>query len=338
MKKLISLLLALVLCFALFTGCASQKNPAAEEPAAEEPAAEEPAAEEPAETQDKFRIAICTGTVDNTWAARQVELLQLECTKETDKFEYTINSAVDAADQQNIMETYLEGDYDLIMIAPMDSALMAEACNKVYESGTPLFIYDRPMEGENYTCHVGGSDYASGVIAANYIGEQLGGKGDVVVLRNWLGTEGDLLRYNGFAETIAEKYPDINIVREVDGENSMEKGYQVMSDILAAVDHIDAVYAQVDESGIGAEQAIRNAKRTDVKYIIGVGGAQEVFDMMQEDGAIYTAIATYLPTNGMLAVQYAREYLLGNDVEKEILDEAFLITKDNVAEFYDMGF
>lgn len=320
MKRLVSRLLVLALLFGL-VGSYSFAS-----------------AETTSGGDEKFKIAICTGTVDNTWAAKLVELLQLECTKETDRFEYTVNSAVDSADQQNIIETYLLGDYDMIMVAAMDSALMAEVLNRVYESGTPLFLIDRPIDNENYACHIGGSDYNSGSLAGDYLGKQLGGKGDVVVLRNWLGTEGDLLRYTGFADTIAKNYPEINIVREVDGENSIEKGYQVMTDILAAVDHIDAVYAQVDEAGIGAEQAIRNAARTDIKYIVGIGGAQECFDMMKQEGAIYTAISTYLPTLGMYGVQYARKFLLGETVPKQILDEAILITKENVDQYYDLGF
>ena len=48
MKKIIALLLALVMVFAL-AACASNNEPAAETPAAETPAAETPAAEEPAE-------------------------------------------------------------------------------------------------------------------------------------------------------------------------------------------------------------------------------------------------------------------------------------------------
>ena len=47
MKKLLAILLALSMCFALLTGCGSSSD-AAEQPT-EEPAAEEPAAEEPAE-------------------------------------------------------------------------------------------------------------------------------------------------------------------------------------------------------------------------------------------------------------------------------------------------
>lgn len=337
MKKLIVLLLSVTLVFGTVacTTPSATEDPAGSPIKTDAPTGDNTTSTEPAE---KFRIAVCTSTADNTWMAKELDLLEQECEKETDRFEYTVKAAVDTADQQNIIETFLLGDYDLIMVLPQDSVLVEEVCNKVYEEGIPLFILDRPIAGDNYVCHVGGSDYASGALAAEYLGEKLGGEGNVAVLRNWIGTEGDLLRYNGFAETLAAKYPGIKIVREVEGENSMEKGYEAMSNILTAVDHIDAVYAQVDESGIGAEQAIRNANRDEIKYIVGIGGATECFDMMKEEGSIFTAIATYLPTTGMQAIKLARNYLLGESVEKEYLDPAILITAENVDEYYHLGF
>ena len=291
-----------------------------------------------AQETGKFRIAVSTSFADNTWMAKELELLQEEATKETDRFEFTIRAAVDPSDQQNMVETFLLGNFDLIMVQPIDSVLVEAVTTKVYEAGIPLIIFDRPIYGENYTSHIGGSDYASGALAAEYLGEQLNGEGTIAVLRNWTGTEGDLLRYNGFVDTLNENYPGIRIAREGEGENSKEKGYEAMSNILAAVPHLDALYAQVDESGIGAEQAIRNAGRTDIKYIVGIGGAQEAFDMMKEDGAIFTAIATYLPTSGMEAIKLARKYLSGEEIEKSILDPAILITKENVDEYYHLGF
>lgn len=113
MKKLLSLLLVLTLCIGLMAACNPVTDPQKLASDTKEPA-EDPSnnAEQTSEEQEKtkkFKIAICTGTVDNTWAAREVELLEQECTKETDRFEYTLNSAVDAADQQNILETYCSG-------------------------------------------------------------------------------------------------------------------------------------------------------------------------------------------------------------------------------------
>lgn len=291
-----------------------------------------------AQETGKFRIAVSACYPDNTWMAKQLELLMLESQNDTDRFEFIIRTAIDPVDQLNMLETFLLGSYDLIMVQPIDSVLIEAVTTKIYEAGIPLIVFDRPIYGENYTAHVGGSDYACGVLAAEYLGKELNGQGSVAVLRNWLGTEGDLLRYQGFVDTIKAKYPGIKIVREAEGENSKEKGYEAMSNILSAVPQLDAVYAQVDESGIGAEQAIRNAGRTDVKCIVGVGGAQEAFDMMKQEGAIFKAISTYLPTVGREALKIARAYLMGEEIEKSILDPAILITKENVDEYYHLGF
>ena len=62
-----------------------------------------------------------------------------------------------------------------------------------------------------------GDNYGGGVNAANYIGEFLGGKGDLAVLRSYVGTPIDLERYSGFTDTL-KKYPDMKILVEGDGE------------------------------------------------------------------------------------------------------------------------
>ncbi len=288
------------------------------------------------EAGKKFRIAICAMNPDNTWMSKHLENIEAECQNETDEFEYTLTAGKDAADQQAIIETYMTQDYDCIIVMPMDSTLLQDVCDRIYDSGTPLIVSERQIEGDKYLSYVGASDYECGKISADYFGEVLNGEGKVAVLRNFAGSQCDADRYNGFADRIAELYPGIEIISEADAENSREKGYEQMSNILAANDHIDAVYAQVDEAGLGALQAIENDQRTDIKAIIGVGGCREVFDLFSTD-SIYTAIASFFPTMGALAIKTARAYLKGEEVEHMILDPAYLITKENVDEFYEYG-
>lgn len=341
MKKLLATLLVTVMTVGLMAGCGSKQSTGGATSNATESSQTETTvgnASEESTKEGKFKIGICAMMPNNAWMAKNLELIEKECTEDADQFEYTLNAGQDAAQQQDILESYMTQDFDLIILMPQDSALLQDICSRIYEAGIPLIVAERPIEGEDYVSYIGGSDYRSGVVAGEYIGDVLGGKGAVAVLRNNVGSEGDLQRYNGFADTLKEKYPEIKIVREADGQESREKGYEVMGDILAAVNHIDAVYAQVDESGIGAEQAIRNAGRDDIKYIIGVGGAQEIFDMMKEDGAIYTGISSYFPTIGQTALQYGKRYLLGETLDKEILDPAMLITEENADEYYHLGF
>ena len=72
MKKIIALLLALVMVFAL-AACASNNEPAAETPAAETPAAEPPAAEEPAEEPAAEEPAAEADPMADLIAAAQAE-------------------------------------------------------------------------------------------------------------------------------------------------------------------------------------------------------------------------------------------------------------------------
>lgn len=297
----------------------------------------EPNTERPSpESAEKFKIGICAINGDNAWMAKHLELMEEEIKKETDKFDYTLSVGKDAADQQGIIETFMSGDYDLIIVCPSDSVLLKDVCDRVYDSGIPLIVAERPIEGDKFLSYVGASDYASGQVAGEYLGEVLNGEGKVAVLRNFVGTQNDSLRYAGFVDVITEKYPGIEIVKEADGEASRELGYTVMNDILAACDHIDAVYAQVDEAGLGALQAIENQNRDDVKHIIGVGGCKEIFDLFETD-SIYDAIASFFPSMGPLAIQTARAYLLGEEIEREIIDPAYLITAENVDEYYELG-
>lgn len=328
MKRFLTLILALCMVLALCACGAETTAPAQEEATAQEEAA--------APATEKFRIAICAMNADNTWMAKHLELMEEEITKETDEFEYTLSVGKDAADQQGIIETFMTQDYDCIIVMPQDSVLLKDVCDRVYDAGIPLIIAERPIEGDKFLCYVGASDYESGRVAGEYLGDVLNGEGKVAVLRNFVGSQGDAQRYAGLADVFAEKYPNIEIVREADAENSREKGYTMMGDILAACDSVDAVYAQVDEAGLGALQAIENAGREDVKHIIGVGGCTEIFDLFGTD-SVYTAIASYFPSMGPLAIKTAREYLKGGQIDKEILDPAYLVTADNVAEFYNLG-
>lgn len=74
MKKLLSLLLVLTLCIGLMAACTKQDTPVTDpqklasdtkEPA-EDPSNNAEQTSEEQEKTKKFKIAICTGTVDNT--------------------------------------------------------------------------------------------------------------------------------------------------------------------------------------------------------------------------------------------------------------------------------
>jgi len=194
-------------------------------------------------------------------------------------------------------------------------------------------VLDRPIESSKYTVLLAGDNYGAGVNGAKYLGARLGGKGQIAVLRSYVGIPIDLERYNGFMNTLKKEYPGIKVLVEGDGEFNQEAGLKAMSNILPAYPKIDAVFCQDDETAIGALTAIESAKRTDIQFVTGMGGAKNAYDRMTAKDPRYGASMSYFPSMGGDGVRLAKEILRGATFKKDNLSPSYIVTSENVAQY-----
>jgi ribose transport system substrate-binding protein len=283
----------------------------------------------------KFRVAISLPPANNAWQAKLLDSVNAEIAKDADKFEFTVKNAVDDADQLNIMTTFKSGGYDMIMCLPGNGTLMTPICQEIYKAGTKLFIIDRAIEGDQYTVFYGGDNAACGANAAKYLGDRLKGKGQIAILRSYVGIPIDLQRYNGFMDVLKKDFPGIKVLVEGDGEFNQNAGLKAMSNILPAYPQIDAVFTHDDEAAVGALTAIKNAKRTDIQFITGMGGGKTAYKMMSDKDPQYGASMSYFPTMGGRSVQLAKKILLGGKFEKINIEPTVTVTSDNVSKYLD---
>ena len=281
----------------------------------------------------KFRIAVSLPPANNAWQAKMLDSVNAEVAKDTKNFEITVKNAVDDADQLNQMTTFKAGGYDMILLLPGNGTLMTPIAQDVYKSGTKLMIIDRAIEGDQYTVFYGGDNAQCGRNAAKYIGDRLKGKGQIAILRSYVGTPIDLQRYNGFMEVLKASYPGITVLVEGDGEFNQQAGLKAMSNILPAYPHIDAVFTHDDEAAVGALTAIKNAKRTDIQFITGTGGGKTAYKFMSDKDPLYGASMSYFPTMGGRALAMAKQILLGKTFPKVNIEPTVVVTQDNVAQY-----
>jgi ribose transport system substrate-binding protein len=287
---------------------------------------------------DKFRIAVSLPPANNAWQAKMLDTVLAEVAKDKDRFDITVKNAVDDADQLNMLQTFKEGGYDMICVLPGNGTLMTPICQEIYRAGIKIMIIDRPIEGSDYTVFYGGDNAQGGRNAAKYLGDRLKGKGQIAILRSYVGIPIDLQRYNGFMEVLKKSYPGIKVLVEGDGEFNQEAGRKAMSNILPAYPKIDAIYTQDDEAAVGALTEIRSAKRTDIKFITGFGGSKTAFALMSVRDPMYGASMSYLPSMGGRAVALAKQILLGAPFKKDIIEPTYVITADNVAKYVQDGY
>jgi len=287
---------------------------------------------------NKFRIAVSLPPANNAWQAKMLDTVIAEIAKDKDKFDIIVKNAVDDADQLNMLQTFKEGRYDMICVLPGNGTLMTPICQDIYKAGIKIMIIDRPIEGDQYTVFYGGDNAQCGRNAAKYLGDRLKGKGQIAILRSYVGIPIDLQRYNGFMETLKKSYPGIKVLVEGDGEFNQEAGRKAVSNILPAYPKIDAIYTQDDEAAVGALTEIRSAKRTDIQFVTGMGGSKTAFALMSVRDPVYGASMSYLPSMGGRAVALAKQILLGAKFQKDIIEPTVVVTADNVAKYINDGY
>ena len=198
----------------------------------------------------------------NDWATAQIQGL-------TDSFEdlgielLTTTDANFSAEQQvSDIENIMTLDPDILISIPVDATASADAYKRAAEAGiTIVFMDNCPVgmtAGEDYVSVVSADNYGNGCIAAEILGEALGGAGDIGMVYYDADYFVTNQRDQGFSDTMAEKYPDINIVTEqgfTDENGCSEQG----DAILTQYPNINGIYASWDIPMEGVLSSVRAA-------------------------------------------------------------------------------
>jgi ribose transport system substrate-binding protein len=198
----------------------------------------------------------------NDWATAQIQGL-------TDSFEdlgielLTTTDANFSAEQQvSDIENIMTLDPDILISIPVDATASADAYKRAAEAGiTIVFMDNCPVgmtAGEDYVSVVSADNYGNGCIAAEILGEALGGAGDIGMVYYDADYFVTNQRDQGFRDTMAEKYPDINIVTEqgfTDENGCSEQG----DAILTQYPNINGIYASWDIPMEGVLSSVRAA-------------------------------------------------------------------------------
>jgi ribose transport system substrate-binding protein len=106
-----------------------------------------------------------------------------------------------------------------------------------------------------------------------------------------------------------------------------------MNSILPAYPKIDAVYAQDDETALGALAQISNANRNDIRVITGFGGTRDTYNRFVAKDPVYIASMSYFPSQGADAVEMAVRILRGGSFPKLTVLPSVVVDSSNVNDF-----
>jgi ribose transport system substrate-binding protein len=244
----------------------------------------------------------------------------------------TAGSAAEQANQVQDLQTF--NKINTLVILPFESAPLTQPVAQVKAKGVYVTVVDRGLtDASAQNAYVAGDNPGFGKVAAEYMAKAMGGKGNVVVLRG-IPTVIDNQRVDAF-NAVMKSHPGIKVLDAKHGNWNRDDAFKVMQDYLTRFKQIDAVWASDDDMAVGVQKAIEQAKRSDVKLVIGGAGAKDYVKKVMDGDRIVTANVTYSPSMIADAMKLTADARVkGAALPATTIIPSVLITKDNAAKYY----
>ncbi|PLR87205.1 sugar ABC transporter substrate-binding protein [Bacillus sp. V33-4] len=282
-----------------------------------------------------YKAAISFHYGGNDFSSSQLKGL----TDTFNKLEIEIVGTTDAnfsAEQQvSDIETLMSLDPDILVALPTDATATADAFQRASDAGIKLIFMDNiPTDfkaGEDYVSVVSADNYGNGIIAADLIGEALDGKGRIGVVYYDVDYFVTNQRLEAFENTMAEKYPDIEIVSKMGFQDTNDSS-EVADAMLTQNPTLDAIFAHWDIPAEGILSALRAAGRDEVLLStidLGNNLAKEI-----AEGNVLGLGAQLPYDQGVAEATLAAYSLLGKEAPPYVAVPAKRVDQSNILEAY----
>lgn len=239
----------------------------------------------------------------------------------------------DREGQINVVQDFITRQVNGIILAPLDSQALVDYVAEAGDANIPVVIFDSGLEGppENFVSYVATENYNGGALAARRMGEKLGGKGDVVLLRYNPGSESTGQREAGFLETLQKEFPEVNILSsdEYAGttpESSLDKATQVLN---RHREEIDGIFAVCEPNATGVLQALRENELAGKVVFVAFDPNTDLTSGM-EQGQVHGIVLQDPVAMGYEAVYALHRHLQGEEVERRIPTGEYVATPENM--------
>lgn len=261
-----------------------------------------------------YKIGVSQCSQDD-WRSKMNEEINREIMFHEDAV-VEIRSADDSNEKQIAdIRYFADNGFDILIVSPNEAAALTPVIKEVYESGMPVVIFDRNINGDTYTARIGVNDEALGRSAAHYALHLLGKGATAIEIFGLKGSTPAEGRHNGFVREFQDNGG--TLLASVPGNWNKEDAVPVVDSLLNIYPDVDLIYAHNDRMAIGASEVAHRHGRGDIR-IIGIDAAPNIGIQAVADSVID---ATFLyPTEGHRLIQtalailkkqpYARETML----------------------------
>jgi ribose transport system substrate-binding protein len=235
----------------------------------------------------------------------------------------------DVAKQISDVEDMIQKKIDILLLNPTDSTGVEGAVKSAKAAGIVVAAVDANAKGPVDT-FVGSKNYDAGVMACEYMGKALDGKGDVAIL-DGIPVVPILERVRGCKDAL-KKFPGIKIVTTQNGKQERDQALAVTENMIQANAGLKGIFSVNDGGAMGSLAAIE-ASGKDIK-LTSVDGAPEAIKAMQKPNSKFIATSAQYPRDQIrIAIGMALAKKWGANVPVHVPVEVKLIDKEGAKTF-----
>ena len=144
-----------------------------------------------------------------------------------------------------------------IGIAALDSQAVIPLLKKAQAEGIPVIAFDSGVESDIPLATASTDNKAAAALAADKLGEMIGGKGKVAVVAHNQTSLTGIDRRDGFLDQMKSKYPEVEVVAVEYGDGDHLKSTEITKAILAANADIKGIFGTNEGSAVGVLNGVR---------------------------------------------------------------------------------
>ena len=282
--------------------------------------------------QDSFTIAFIQGVIgDNFYitmdcGARAMAESLGNITIDTqgpERFDQTL--------QTPILSAVVQSQPSAIMMAPNDRRGMIAPIQAAIDAGIPVLCVDTTIESDIQLGDVATDNVEGGRLAARGLAEAIGGAGKVFVVNVKPGISTTDQREEGFADALANEFPDIVYLGQEYCDDDSNIAAQITSARLQSDPDLAGIFGTNLFAAQGAAAALRQQGLQGQVRMVGFdAGPTQVQDLNSE--VVDLLIAQHPGDIGEVAVGLLHDFLTtGTPPDpKNLVTGATIVTRDNV--------
>ena len=237
----------------------------------------------------------------------------------------------DREQQVQVVEGFSAQRIDGMVLAPLDDQALVRPVEEAQRAGVPTVIIDSDLRSEAIVSFVATDNVRGGQLAAARMGELLGGKGKIMVLRLQEGSASTTQREDGFLKELAMRFPGIQVVSSDQYAGSTRETAKRASENLLnrfGAD-IQGIFTPNESATDGMVLALQDMGKAGQVKLVGFDASPSLIAAMR-NGHLHGLVLQNPVRMGYLGVKTMVAHLKGEPVEKRVDTGVVIVTPETL--------